>query len=131
MTGCPIKVLLVEDNRADAHLIAELVVDTGLAVNTTFLETGEKALDFFRRGGQADFILLDLNLPGPSGHEIMRLLNERGNKTPVIVLTGSSLPADREQAERNGAIRYLVKPMNVEEMDRLTLILRTIFSAHT
>jgi CheY-like chemotaxis protein len=126
---CAIQIVLVEDNRSDASLIEEIIADTRLEHSLTWLRDGEEAIGYFDKGGWADFIILDLNLPKVNGHEVLRFL--RGHKAcrdiPVIVMTGSTSPLDRSLAKDRGVRCYLVKPMTIEEIDLITRSLNDIF----
>jgi CheY-like chemotaxis protein len=124
----PLQVVLIEDNRADAEIMVELIKDTGIAHTLTWLDDGEKAIEFFEAGKGADLIIVDLKLPRVSGHKIVEFLRHRGisRTTPVIVLTGSDSPSDVEKAKQNGVVCYLIKPMSIEEMDQLTRTLKEI-----
>ncbi len=75
-------------------------------------EAGDQAL----REGTYDVVLLDLNLPGMSGLEILRRLRAAGVTTPVLVLTSRSEVTDRVRALDGGADDYLVKPFDVSEL---------------
>jgi CheY-like chemotaxis protein len=129
LAGSPIKLALVEDSKSDARLIMEMLDDTGLEYNVAWLSDGEQALHYFEANASVDFILLDLNIPKINGHQLMGLLKERGvlRATPVIVMTGSNSPDDMMKAKENGVVCYLIKPMTVEEMDRMAVTLKEIF----
>ncbi len=123
----PLRIVLIEDSRSDAHLIEEVLKDTGIEHQLVWLSDGEKALEYLETN-VADFILLDLKLPMFSGHQLLDMLKNRGivDRTPVIILTGSSSPDDRELAKENGVVCYLIKPMNLEEMEQMTGMLKEI-----
>jgi chemotaxis family two-component system response regulator Rcp1 len=123
----PLQIILIEDNKSDAHLIEEVLKDTGIEHRLIWLSDGEKALQYFETNS-ADFILLDLKLPMFSGHQLLDQLKKNGivGRTPVVILTGSSSPDDRELAKEKGVVCYLVKPMTIEEMDRMTTTLKYI-----
>lgn len=122
------RLVLIEDNRSDANLIEEMLGETGLEHELIWLHDGEEAIKFFKDGGRADLILLDLNVPRFNGHEVMRFLNEEGlcQGTPVVIMTGSTSPTDQAKAREEGAIFYLVKPMTMEEIDRTVGSLKKI-----
>ena len=87
-------------------------------------ETGDQALDYlYRRGecerrenGQPGVILLDLNLPGTDGREVLRLVKSHENlkMIPVIVLTTSSAERDIDECYRYGANSYIQKPVDLD-----------------
>jgi CheY-like chemotaxis protein len=74
---------------------------------------GDEALAH-ARGARPDLILLDVMMPGKSGHEVLRAL--RGDpstaETPVIMLTARAQAADREAMDRAGATGYVTKPFS-------------------
>ncbi|MFA5312292.1 MAG: response regulator [Methanomassiliicoccales archaeon] len=126
----PIRILLVEDNRGDADLMEELIKETGFSYVLNWVNDGQKAIDFFEEGNEADVILLDLNLPKVGGHEVLAFLNDMGvmAKVPVIIMTGSSFQGDIDQTMENGATCYILKPMSFEEIEKATMVLKDIFS---
>ena len=123
-------ILLIEDNRSDAHVIQELIADTGLDSRVTWLCNGEKAINYFDDGNTAGLIILDLNLPRVNGHAVMAYLNENGKDIPVLVMTGSSSPRDIERAQAAGAVCYIIKPMTIGEMDETTAVLKKMIVRH-
>jgi len=125
----PLQIVLVEDNKGDVDLTREMLNATGIEHQLTWLCDGEKALRYFEMNESVDFILLDLNLPRFGGHRLMEIIHERGlvKDIPVITLTGSCSPEDRDRAFKNGVTSYLIKPMNIQEMDRISETLRELF----
>ncbi|MBD3369920.1 response regulator [Candidatus Fermentibacteria bacterium] len=109
MSEDAIRALIVEDNPADARLIAEYLKDTdGPPVRITEAPTLEAGLEAV---GSSDFdvVLLDLNLPGSIGLESLYEISRANDLVPIVVLTGI---ADREvgiAALQSGAQDYLVK----------------------
>ena len=95
--GRPIEILLVEDNPGDVDLTREGLADGKLRNNLHVAGDGEEALAFLRRGGEhadtpmPDLILLDLNLPGKDGREVLAAIkaDEQLGHIPVVVLTSS------------------------------------------
>ncbi len=126
--GEPLRILLVEDNRADAELIEELIKDTGVPYRLTWLNNGQKAINFFSSGEVADLILLDLNIPRASGHDVLSFLKGKSIplNIPVVIMTGSTYPADLERTKANGVVCYLIKPMTLVEMELTTKMLKEI-----
>lgn len=122
-----LNVLLAEDNAADAMIIEEMLKETGIDSSLTWLKDGEAVLDHFSRGNTADVIILDLNMPKMDGHTLIGRLRERdeSRRIAIVVLTGSSSPADKERVRRSGIDSYLIKPMGIEEMDDVVRTLRT------
>jgi CheY-like chemotaxis protein len=125
----PLKVLLVEDNAADATIICEMIRDTGVESTVHWLKDGEAALDHLREGKDADVIILDLNMPRMDGHDLIEKLirQDLAHSLTIVVLTGSSSPLDKERVRKTGVSCYLIKPMGIVEMEEITTILRSIF----
>lgn len=112
-----------EDNARDG--ISALVVDDSLPVRVQmktalkalasridFAETGEAALSFIQQN-RYDIIFLDVILPGMDGYDLCRTIKRdpEKQKTPVIMLTGNSSPADRVKGKLAGCDTYLIKPV--------------------
>jgi len=107
------RVLLVEDNGDLAETIVERFRSEGHAVDH---EADGQAADDLLRYKTFDLIVLDINLPGRNGYEILRSLRARNDKTPVLVLTARSEIDDRVIGLDSGADDYLVKPFDFREL---------------
>lgn len=122
-----VRVLLVEDNPADAELIREVLSECGLRTTLTVAKTGDKALDIMLSDNPPEVVLLDLNLGVMSGLEILRELKvQRPDflvKVPVIVLTSSTLEQDVHSALALGAKCYHVKPMGLSKYVQLVRVI--------
>ena len=114
-----LRILLVEDNKADARLTGEILKDTGLEHELVWIKEGKKALELIGSGADFDLFILDLNLPRFNGLEIIAVLRkaERFRKTPVIVMTGARSPENLPTKELDQFLHYMVKPMTIDEMD--------------
>ncbi|MFN7142997.1 MAG: response regulator [Myxococcota bacterium] len=120
----------IEDDPDDMRFLrmaAERAAVEGLRIFPSALEAAE-ALD--RKQGFPGLILLDLNLPGMSGQEFLRLLRQRSDAwyVPVVVLTSSTNNADKAAAYACGANAYLVKPNTVQALAELMRDLGTFWS---
>lgn len=113
----PVQILLAEDNPADVYLIEEALREHNVDFHITVAEDGEAAMNLLSRGGlQPDIVLLDLNMPKRSGGEVLNELRRHSaSEVPVIVLTSSDSPSDREEALRLGATCYIRKPTALDE----------------
>ncbi len=107
------RIVLVEDNHSLRKGIAYRLGDDGHAV--TALENGEDA-DAFLRQEDCDLVILDINLPGRNGLEILNGLRRRNDPRPVILLTARSSTEDRVTGLDAGADDYLVKPFAMDEL---------------
>ncbi|WP_416883008.1 response regulator transcription factor [Marivita sp.] len=108
------RIAVIEDNEALAHGIAFRLRDRGHSVD--LLHDGAEADAFLAQEG-ADLIVLDLNLPGLDGIEVLRALRRRGDGTPVILLTARSETAERVVGLDAGADDYLTKPFEMDELE--------------
>ena len=115
-------VLLVEDNRRAVRLMQRALERTGLATDLRLVHDGDAALAYLHRQGaytdpttspRPSLILLELNLPGMDGHEVLRRCkqDDRVKQVPILVLTTSARSDDVRRAYAAGANAYLVKPV--------------------
>jgi two-component system response regulator len=115
-------ILLVEDSPEDFETTQRAFRRSGLKNPILRCADGDEALDFlFHRGSHADaprpgVILLDLNLPGTDGREVLSEIkgNAELKQIPVIVLTTSSDDRDVQACYQAGASSYIQKPVDVE-----------------
>ena len=118
-------ILIVEDSPEDFETTVRGLTKAGLANPIFHCEDGDDALDFLRRQGKytsaedaprPGIILLDLNLPGTDGREVLAEIKQDSNlKTiPVIVLTTSTDERDIETCYQSGANSYVHKPVGME-----------------
>lgn len=120
----PLEILLVEDNPGDVRLVTEALRQGKLLHRLSVAENGAKALSMLRREGLhahqhlPDLILLDLNLPGLSGHELLSVLKSdpRMMRTPVVVMTSSGAHEDVVRAYSSHANCYIRKPVDIDNL---------------
>ncbi|WP_299932424.1 response regulator transcription factor [uncultured Pelagimonas sp.] len=108
------RIAVIEDNETLANAIAYRLRDRGHAADV--LHDGDEADAFLARDG-ADLVVLDINLPGRSGLEVLRGIRARGDGSPVILLTARSDTSDRVAGLDMGADDYLVKPFEMDELE--------------
>lgn len=111
MTMTP-SILVIEDDPVLSSSIAQSLGDFGDV--TTSLSGSEGAL--LAQQGVYDAIVLDIMLPEISGFDLLRDLRQRGNHTPVLILTARDGIADKMHGFENGADDYLTKPFHREEL---------------
>lgn len=107
------RIVIVEDNEALASGIAHRLRDDGHAVD--LITRGDTADAYLREEG-ADLIILDINLPGLLGIEVLRKLRDRSESAPVLLLTARNETSDRILGLDAGADDYLAKPFEMDEL---------------
>ena len=119
----PIEILLVEDNPADVRLTMETIKDYKVKNRLEVVGNGIDAIDFLRRKGKfadkprPDLILLDLNLPGKDGREVLAEIKEDPDlcRIPVVVVTSSEAEQDILKAYNLHVNCYITKPVGLTE----------------
>ena len=118
-----IHILLVEDNEGDIVLTMEALEERKVVNNISVVKDGKEALDFlyetekFKGRKLPDLILLDVNLPKKSGHEVLQTIKEDDllRQIPVIMLTTSSSERDIKLSYQHHANCYITKPVEVDQ----------------
>lgn len=119
----PLEILNVEDNDLDAESLKRALDPIQIPKKLHRVEDGQAALDYLHRHGpyadapRPDLILLDLNMPGISGHEVLQHIKEDDElkSIPVIILTTSDSLVDITLAYANFANGFLTKPFQHED----------------
>ena len=106
-------ILLIEDNRDYAEILALNLRDEGWAVEVA--HDGAAGLAT-AQGGGFDLVILDLMLPEVEGLEVCRRLRAQPPYTPIIMLTAKSTELDRVLGLEMGADDYVVKPCSIHEL---------------
>lgn len=122
MTEHKTRILLAEDNDGDVFLVRRALAKRGLPYELVVAHDGEEALTWLdAHGGEEkkdiapELILLDLNLPRIDGAQLLSHIRKSDSfcRTPVIVLTSSDSPKDRQMALELGANLYFRKPTDL------------------
>jgi two-component system response regulator MprA len=117
-----VRVLIVDDDEAVRRALMHALRRDGYGVAEA--ADGGAALEHAAAGG-LQAIVLDVLMPEPNGLEVCRILRERGDETPILMLTARDLVADRVAGLDAGADDYLVKPFALDELRaRLRALLR-------
>lgn len=119
--------LIIEDNAADVALLAEFLAERDTVPEMHWVTDGTRALDYLHRSApyenavRPDLILLDLGLPRVSGYELIKELksDERYANIPIIVLTTSRNPLDKQESSAIGADLFLSKPKDLSGYEAL------------
>lgn len=107
------RIVLIEDNEMLARGVGNALRDVGHSVD--WLADGADA-DAFLSSQGADLAIVDINLPGLSGVDVVKALRRRRDPMPVIMLTARGETTDRVRGLDAGADDYLVKPFAMAEL---------------
>lgn len=115
------QIAIVDDDADVRSAIASLVRSAGYEART--YPSGEAFLAASDRDG-ADFLVVDMNMPGMTGLELQVRLRQIGCPLPVVVITARPTTQLRAEAERQGAVAFFSKPFGDDEL--LTCIERNL-----
>lgn len=108
-----LKILIAEDDQELCQLFSHVLAKNGYAV--TGAANGKEALTAME-SDYYDLLISDIMMPMMDGYELVRQLRERGNQTPVMMITAKDAFDDMRQGFLSGTDDYMVKPINVNEM---------------
>lgn len=122
-----IQILLIEDDPGDVVITREAFAENKVRNHLSVVSDGETALSFLRRTGpfatapRPDLILLDLNLPRKSGHEVLAEIKADPDlgRVPVVVLTTSDAEYDVLRSYDLHANAFITKPVDFEAFLRV------------
>ena len=118
------RVLVVEDDGEVRDLLAETLTQWGYDV--TAAGDGAEALTLLD-GRLFDVALLDISLPGKDGLKLLEEIKSRDSAVEVVMMTGNPMVSTSVQALKAGAYDYLIKPLNLEELQPLLHVGRQRF----
>ncbi len=107
------RLLVIEDDATLGHALQEFLIEQGYAVD--WLQNGEHVHGAVA-GQSYDLLLLDLNLPGESGLDVLRGLRASNRQVPVLILTARDGVEDRVAGLDAGADDYVTKPFELSEL---------------
>jgi len=113
MSGPPVNVYLVDDDRDLRKAVSKLLESTGY--NVRAFASGKAILRVYRHLSPG-CIILDMLMPEMSGLELQRRLVLKGCRWPVIMLTGEGASLDLAQAVESGIVAFLEKPVRTAEL---------------
>ncbi|MEM8676447.1 MAG: response regulator [Cyanobacteria bacterium P01_G01_bin.67] len=122
--------LIIEDSDEDFAALARIISKTKISNPVYRCKDGEEALEFlYHEGEYADqtlaprpsLIVLDLNLPGTDGRELLAEIKQNAHlqTIPIVIFSTSSNPKDIDACYRYGISGYMVKPMDINRLNRL------------
>jgi CheY-like chemotaxis protein len=119
--GRAVHLLIIEDNPGDVRLLEEAFDELRANIKIQVARDGAEGIEIVSGGnpnkeGSPDLILLDLNLPKISGHDVLVKIKSdpRTRHIPVIILTSSRAESDVRRAYQSHANAYLRKPSTLE-----------------
>lgn len=109
------KILVVDDSPTERHVLVQLLTQGGYEVITA--ENGEEGIGK-AKSEMPDLVLMDVVMPGLNGYQATRTLtrDEATKHIPVIVCTTKGQETDKIWGLRQGALDYVIKPVNGEEL---------------
>jgi CheY-like chemotaxis protein len=118
-------VLIVDDDEDDRQSIRDAFLDNKHEQHYIFLKNGEQLIDHLHADpGKAErfLILLDLNMPGMDGKDVLKEIkaNDNFRPIPVIILTTSASEKDRQLSYELGANCFVTKPNSYKELKDIT-----------
>jgi CheY-like chemotaxis protein len=134
MSADRFRILLVEDNEADAYLFQMALATAEFNFELDVLRDGEEALSYVRGEGKhadrpvPDLLVMDLNLPKYDGSEVLVAIrqDEQFLNMPIVITSSSTSPRDQAKVEELGIERYISKPLEVDEYFEIGRILKQI-----
>lgn len=118
--------LIIEDNNEDYQTVVRALKKCGFSDQIHHCENGDEVMEYLKKShtpegaeenGIPELILLDLNLPGMDGKEILAKIRQDDayKKVPVVILTTSKNERDVEECYAQGANSYIEKPVDMEK----------------
>ena len=116
------RILLIEDDLDDIELLQEALRSGGVLYEMEIINDGSDAVNYLRDNEQGpDIIILDFNLPKVHGREVILEIKSipAFREVPLLILSTSSSKEDIEFSYRNGADKYIIKPSNMEQINKI------------
>ena len=132
-----LNLVLAEDNPGDVFLIRRALDSQRLSYDLLVAKDGEEAMNYVAAAAAGtraiDLVMLDLNLPRHDGYEVLQEIRNHSNlaKVPVILLTSSDSPQDRERCLAIGANRYFRKPSSLAAFMEIGGIVKDLVEGQT
>jgi DNA-binding NtrC family response regulator len=111
--GAAPRILIVDDDPGQRSLLNTFLRSQGF--DTTTADSGQRALETLRTG-KFDMMISDVRMPGLSGLETLRLARQEHATLPVLLVTAFTDVRDAVAAMRDGAVNYLAKPIDLDEL---------------
>ncbi len=105
------KILVIEDDPASYKLIEATLKSSRL--NLIHAENGFEAIEHFNSNSDIKLILLDIQLPGMNGYEILSYIRNVNSTLPIVAQTAYSMSDDKDKCLVAGCTDYISKPINI------------------
>lgn len=109
----PLRVLLVDDEAGYVDVLRKRMARRG--IETCAATSGREAVRILRQR-EFDIVVLDLKMEDMDGIEVLKVFRMMAPEMPVIILTGQGSEQDARDGLRHGAVDYLTKPCELEEL---------------
>ncbi|MDB5388180.1 MAG: response regulator receiver [Planctomycetaceae bacterium] len=137
VAGRPMEILLIEDSLTVGTRTMGALRSGSFPHRCTWLTDGERALEFLHQRGiyslapRPDLVLLDLGLPKIDGMQVLTEMkaSETLRTIPVVIMTASTDPQERQKAEQLAVASYLEKPIDFDEFIALVLRLKRFWKS--
>jgi CheY-like chemotaxis protein len=131
-----LQVLIVDDDDADSMIIEQALETAPVPPVTSRVSDGQQALDYLRRrppyreAVRPDLILLDLNMPRVSGHEVLAQLKADPDlcTIPIVVLSTSDDATDILTSYTQHANAYVTKPFDLESFEQVVHLINRFYA---
>ncbi len=120
--------LIVDDEKDLRELITDLLIDEGFNCLSagSAQEASEVAFDYLKTGGTIQLVISDLNMPGGSGIDLLKILREKGVTSPFLFLSGDVVDSELRPYMNMGVVGYQLKPFRgAEFLARLNALLQS------
>ena len=118
----PHKIILVEDNKADAELTKLALKQIPIAFEIVHFLDGNELMSYLEDGITSDIavVLLDLNMPSPHGKDLLKRItdDQELKKIPIVIFSTSASQDDIQECYSIGANAYVKKPIDVNEFQK-------------
>jgi len=109
-------VFIVDDDVR--NIFALTTVLEQMKMNVRYAQNGKEAVEYLKKNGDVDIVLMDIMMPEMDGYEAMRQIRrtESLKSLPMIALTAKAMKGDRERCIEAGASDYIPKPVDSERL---------------
>jgi len=113
----PFQLLYIDDSFADRTLLTEIIAQIAPEIDVALAENGEAGLEYLKKNPKPSLVLLDLNMPGMDGFEVLTIIknDDRLKSLPVIVFSVTTASTHINQVYKFGANAFVNKSLTLDE----------------